>query len=259
MDLTGRHVLVCGASRGIGRAAALAIADLGADVTVLARSADLLNTLRSELVERGAPTTRAITADLDDREELSSAIASLVADHGPVHVVINNTGGPSGGPLVEAKPEALLHAYSRHVISAQLIMQAVLPGMRKAGFGRFIQVLSTSVREPIDNLGVSNITRAAMASWAKTLSRELPPGVTINNVLPGFTATQRLDELSHGIAARKGISPDDVYASWLSRVPEGRIADPAELGVVIAFLASPASSFIRGVNLPVDGGRLQSI
>ena len=259
MDLTGRHVLVCGASRGIGRAAALAIAELGADVTALARSEDQLKALLTELTERGAPVARAVTADLDDHAGLVAALNELITKHGPVHVVINNTGGPPGGPLVDATPEALLHAFSRHVISAQLILQQVLPGMRDAGFGRFIQVLSTSVREPIDNLGVSNITRGAMASWAKTLSRELPPGITINNVLPGFTATKRLGELSKGIAARKGITTDDVYAAWLSGVPEGRVAEPEELGVVIAFLASPASSFIRGVSLPVDGGRLNSI
>ncbi len=259
MDLTDRHVLVCGASRGIGRAAALAIAELGADVTALARSADPLETLTTELRERGAPDARAVIADLDDHPGLMTAVSDLIAAHGPVHVVINNTGGPAGGPLVEAKPEALLHAFNRHVISAQLIMQQVLPGMKGAGYGRFIQVLSTSVREPIDNLGVSNIIRGAMASWAKTLSRELPPGVTINNVLPGFTATQRLGELSRTIADRKGISPEEVYDAWLSGVPEERVGEPEELGAVIAFLASPASSFIRGINLPVDGGRLRSI
>ena len=259
MDLTGRHVLVCGASRGIGRAAALAIAELGAEVTVLARSTEALTRLIPELLQRGAAAARALPADLDDRAGLMAALAGLLAEHGSIHVVINNTGGPPGGPLVEATPDALLHAFSRHVISAQLIMQQVLPGMREAEFGRFIQVLSTSVREPIDNLGVSNITRGAMASWAKTLSRELPPGVTINNILPGFTATRRLDELSRAIASRAGITPEDVYTNWLSGVPEQRLAAPEELGAVIAFLASPASSFIRGISLPVDGGRLHSI
>jgi 3-oxoacyl-[acyl-carrier protein] reductase len=258
MDLTGRRALVCGASRGIGRAAAIAIAERGADVTVLARSAPKLEALVPELLTRGARQARAVPADLDDTAGLVSTLDLILAD-GPIHVVINNTGGPPGGPLIDATPQALLHALQRHLISAQLIMQRVLPGMRQAGFGRFIQVLSTSVREPIDNLGVSNITRGAMASWAKTLSRELPPGVTINNVLPGFTATDRLDELSRTIASRKDISPEDVYTTWLAGVPEARLADPAELGAVIAFLASPSSSFVRGVSLPVDGGRLHSI
>ena len=138
-------------------------------------------------------------------------------------------------------------------------MQRVLPGMREAGYGRFIQVLSTSVREPIPNLGVSNLTRAAVASWAKTLSRELPAGVTINNVLPGFTDTQRLGQLADGISARTGKSQDEVHQGWLAQVPEGRLAQPEELAAVIAFLASPAASFVRGTSIPVDGGRLRSI
>ena len=259
IDLTGRHVLVCGASQGIGRAAAVAMAESGAEITALARSGDALEVLVPELVQRGAPEARALRADLDDHPSLLTALTHLLDAHGPVHVVINNTGGPPGGPLLSATPEALLHAFQRHVISAQLILQKVLPGMRAAQYGRFIQVLSTSVREPIDGLGVSNITRGAMASWAKTLSRELPPGITINNILPGFTATRRLDELSATIAARSGTSREEVYANWLSGVPEQRLAEPEELGAVIAFLASPASSFVRGVSLPVDGGRLRSI
>ena len=258
MDLTGRRALVCGASRGIGRAAAIAIAERGAEVTVLARSASRLEALLPELEARGARRARSVPADLDDLEGLPATLDQIL-DDGPIHVVVNNTGGPPGGPLIDATPQALLSALQRHLIAAQLIMQRVLPGMRQAAFGRFIQVLSTSVREPIDNLGVSNITRGAMASWAKTLSRELPPGVTINNVLPGFTATDRLDELSRTVAARKNISTEEVYAAWLAGVPEARLAEPAELGAVIAFLASPSSSFVRGVSLPVDGGRLHSI
>jgi len=258
MDLTGRHALVCGASKGIGRASALALAELGAHLTVLARSAGPLEALCNELRDRGAPSAGALVADLDDLDGLDDALVEPLAS-GPIHIVINNTGGPPGGPLVDAEPTALVHAFSRHVLGAHRIMQRVLPGMRAAGYGRFIQVLSTSVREPIPNLGVSNLTRAAVASWAKTLSRELPPGVTINNVLPGFTDTQRLGQLAEGISARTGKSHDEVHQGWLAQVPEGRLAQPRELAAVIAFLASPAASFVRGTSIPVDGGRLRSI
>jgi 3-oxoacyl-[acyl-carrier protein] reductase len=259
MDLTGRHALVCGASKGIGRATALALAELGAELTVLARSADALEALLPALTERGCPAARALPADLDDRPALRSAIQDLITSHGAVHIVINNTGGPPGGPLAQATDDALLSAFQRHLLGAHCIMQLVLPGMAEAGYGRFIQVLSTSVREPIPNLGVSNLTRAAVASWAKTLSRELPPGVTINNVLPGFTNTTRLGQLANGLMARTGKTHDEVQAGWLAQVPEGRLGRPEELAAVIAFLASPAAGFVRGATIPVDGGRLRSI
>jgi 3-oxoacyl-[acyl-carrier protein] reductase len=257
-DLKGRHALVCGASKGIGRAAALKLASEGATVTCLARSADRLDALVAEITAAGG-TAAALVADLDEREGLAAAVGARIASVGAVHILINNTGGPPGGPLVDAPASALLAALSRHVLAAHELVQACLPGMRQDGYGRIINVLSTSVREPIDNLGVSNTTRGAMAAWAKSLSRELPPGVTINNVLPGFTDTARLTDLKAGIAARRGLTPDQVEAGWLAMVPEGRLAAPSELADAIAWLASPSAGFIRGVSLPVDGGRLRSI
>lgn len=145
------------------------------------------------------------------------------------------------------------------MLAPHLLVGLLLPGMRAAGYGRILNVLSTSVREPIPNLGVSNTIRGAVASWAKTLSMELPPGVTINNVLPGYTDTERLGELGAAISARTGKSGEQVRADWVATIPEGRLAEPEELGAVLAFLASPEASYIRGVSLPVDGGRLKSI
>jgi 3-oxoacyl-[acyl-carrier protein] reductase len=255
--LKERHALVCGASKGIGRATAYTLAKLGAEVTLLARSTEALNAVAKSVQAQGGVAYTCAT-DLDDQEALGKAIDRLVADR-PVHIVINNTGGPASGPLIAAEPDALTHAFRRHVLSAHAIMQRTLPGMQEAGYGRFINVLSTSVREPIPNLGVSNIIRGAMASWSKSLSRELPPGVTINNVLPGFTDTDRLGNLAEAISARTGKSRAQVHQGWLDLTPEGRLAQPSELAAAIAFLASPDAAFIRGVSLPVDGGRLKSI
>ncbi len=257
--IDGRHALVCGASSGIGRASALALATAGAQVTVLARSADKLEALCPSLLEAGAPSARGLVADLDDRDGLATVIDALLAEHGPVHVLVNNTGGPPGGPLLQASEDVFLSAFSRHVLASHRLVQLVVPGMAADGFGRIVNVISTSVREPIPNLGVSNTIRGAMASWSKSLSRELPPGVTINNVLPGFTDTERLGSLQDAVAQRTGQTDEEVMDAWLSQVPEGRLGLPEEVGAVIAFLASPAGAFIRGVSLPVDGGRLRSI
>lgn len=259
LSLRGRHALVCGASRGIGRAAAVEIAELGAEVTVAARSGEALESVVAELREAGAAAARALVVDHDDRPELGRRVDELLSSHGPVHVLVNNAGGPGAGPILEAEEEAFETAFGRHVLASHLLVRRCLPGMREAGWGRIVNVVSTSVREPIDNLGVSNTIRGAVASWAKTVARELPPGVTINNVLPGFTDTQRIRNLADSLGERRGVPADEVREGWKASVPEGRLADPAELGAAIAFLASPAASYVRGVSLPVDGGRTRSI
>ncbi|MCB9759268.1 MAG: SDR family oxidoreductase [Alphaproteobacteria bacterium] len=259
LSLYGRRALVCGASAGIGRAAALTLAAQGAEITALARRDTLLDALLPELRAAGAPNAWALQADLDDRDALADRVRRHLNTHGPHHILINNTGGPAGGPLLDAPVADLAHAFGRHVLSAHTLVQHLLPGMREAGYGRVINVLSTSVREPIPNLGVSNTTRGAMASWAKSLSRELPPGVTINNILPGFTDTDRLTSLKNAVAKRRGVPPEQVQDEWIAMTPEGRLGAPDELGAAIGFLASPAGAFIRGVSLPVDGGRLKSI
>ncbi len=257
--LSSRHALVCGASTGIGRAAALAIAGLGAEVTALARSRNALESLMPELERAGSPRARFVVADHDDRPRLKTAVEGLIQREGAVHVLINNSGGPAPGPILEAQEEQFLAAFGRHLLVNHLLVQLTLDGMQRAGYGRIINVISTSVREPIPGLGVSNTTRGAVASWAKTLSRELPPGVTINNLLPGLTATDRLRSLQHQMAEQTGTTAEAIQANWESTIPERRIAQPAELGAVIAFLASPQASYLRGVSLPVDGGRLNSI
>lgn len=259
LDLKGRHALVCGASQGIGQAAAVSLASLGATVTLLARNPAKLASLRPILMKAGARETHVLVADMDDRTQLRAKVTEHVATHGPIHILINNTGGPPSGPLLDAKEEEFLKPYGRHLLASHLLAQLTVPGMKEAGYGRIVNVLSSSVREPIVGLGVSNTIRAAMASWAKTLSKELPPGITVNSVLPGYIDTERLAQLSTDMGLRSGKGAGAIKDTWVNATPEARLGRPSELGDAIAFLCSPAASFVRGVVLPVDGGRLNAI
>ena len=196
---------------------------------------------------------------MEDIDLLTTSIKKEITENGPFQILINNSGGPPSGAIVDATPNDFEKAFRRHVLASQTLVQLILPGMMESSYGRVINVISTSVKEPITGLGVSNTIRGAMASWSKSYSNELPPNITINNILPGFTNTERLGELKKTLSEQKGISQEEVEKAWLSTVPEGRLGDPSELGNVIAFLASPAASFVRGVSLPVDGGRTGSI
>ncbi|KAF1717818.1 short-chain dehydrogenase [Pseudoxanthomonas yeongjuensis] len=260
LELNGRHALVCGGSEGIGRAAALELALLGADVTLLARRADALEAAAASLPRTAAGQRHGwIAADVSRHDELAAQVQAL-AGADPVHVLVNNTGGPPSGRAIDADAAAYLDAFHKHLLGNQVLVQAVLPGMQAAQWGRIVNVISTSVKEPIVNLGVSNSIRGAVASWAKTLSRELAPdGITVNNVLPGYTRTQRLEQILDDRSASTGKSRDAIAATMLSTVPVGRFAEASEIAAAIAFLASPAAAYINGVSLAVDGGRMQSI
>ena len=257
--LQGKHALVCGASKGIGRATAQMMAKAGANVTVCARNADSLKALCEELTELGPGKHTAMTLDLENQEAISEQIPALLKQQGPVHILINNAAGPPGGPLLANTLEDFEAPFKRHLHAAHTLTQLIAPGMEQEGYGRIIQIISTSVKEPIPNIGLSNTLRGAMASWAKTLSRELAPCITINNVLPGFTNTGRLGSLASSIQERTGKSLEEVQEGWLNQVPIERLIEPLETASAIAFLALPASGGIRGVSLAVDGGRLRSI
>jgi 3-oxoacyl-[acyl-carrier protein] reductase len=260
LDLTGRHALVCGASHGIGRASAIELAALGADVTVLARSAHALEALVASL-PRGNDTQEHgfLVVDMTDHANLRAQVEAI-ANQGAVHILVNNTGGPPGGPAHAAAPDEFLAAFHQHLVANQTLLQAVLPGMRGDAYGRVINVISTSVKEPIRNLGVSNTIRGAVASWAKTLATELGPfGITVNNVLPGYTKTRRLDQILASRVAASGQDEDAVAQAMLAGVPTGRFAEAAEVANVVAFLASPAAAYVNGINVPVDGGRTLSL
>ena len=259
LNLEGKHALVCGASEGIGRAAAVELARLGATITLLARREDALREAVSALPREHGQTHGHLAADMADADALRASVQALAARQ-PAHILVNNTGGPPGGPASEAGIEAYLDAFRRHLVAGQTLVQAVLPGMRSAHWGRIVNVISTSVYEPIPNLGVSNTIRGAVASWAKTLSRELgPDGITVNNVLPGYTRTQRLDQILVDRSRASGKSRDEVAQAMLASVPVGRFAEAEETGGVIAFLCAPAAAYVNGQSIAVDGGRMQSI
>lgn len=252
-QLNGKRALVCGASQGIGAAIAVALAEQGCAVTALARTKSKLDALVADLPGTGH---RVVCLDIGDLNALNQTISQELADHGDIHILINNSGGPAPGPIAQASPEAFTAGLQNHILAAACLTQLLLPGMQKAAYGRIINIISTSVKIPIPNLGVSNTIRGAMASWAKTLSLEVAAdGITVNNILPGFTQTPRLDKLISAAAERLGKSEDEVAQLWRDGVPARRFGDPKETAAAAAFLASPAAGYINGVNLPVDGGR----
>jgi 3-oxoacyl-[acyl-carrier protein] reductase len=260
LDLTGRHALVCGASQGIGHATAIELAELGANVTLLARSADQLKDVAASLSRKHASQRHDWrSVDMQDTSRLQVITTEIVAAN-PVQILINNTGGPPGGPAHTAEPAAFESAFRQHLIAGQTLLQTVLPGMRASGYGRLVNVISTSVKEPIPGLGVSNAIRAAVASWAKTLAGELAAdGITVNNVLPGFTRTARLDGILDAQMKKTGRSEDELTAEMVAAVPARRFGEPSEVAAVIAFLCTPAAAYVNGVSIAVDGGRTKAL
>ncbi len=259
LSLLGKNALVGGGSAGIGKAIAQELALLGANVTLMARNKVNLEKTLETLDTRLGQSHHYLQVDYADTGDLDSKIKQLLRTQ-TIHVLINNTGGPPGGPIILADQSQFLAAYHNHLICNHILAVAVLPGMKQAEFGRIINVISTSVKEPIDGLGVSNTTRWAVASWAKTLSFEVGPfGVTVNNVLPGFTQTSRLEEIIEKRASVSNASQQEVETSMKNLVPLKRFGNPNEIAAGVAFLASPAASYINGINLVIDGGRTKSL
>lgn len=254
IDLSGKRALVCGASSGIGEACARRLSAAGAHVVALARSADKLGSLVSGLGDASA-----LSADMDDLLGFAKVIQGEIDQNGGFDIIVHNTGGPKSGPILEKTEEDMLAVFARHQLTAHFLVRVALPHMTDRGYGRFVQILSTSAKEPITNLGLSNAIRAGMVGWAKTVANELPPGVTINSVLPGYTATERLTVLKTALSERTGASESDVEKGWVDGIPEGRLGQPSEIADAVVFLASPMASYIRGLSLPVEGGRLKGL
>ena len=259
-NLRQQVAVVCGGSQGIGLASARALAELGASIVLVARDPERLEAARQRLPTRDQQEHHYFALDFSDREAVQRVAADIVSSVPTVHILVNNSGGPPAGSALDATPEQYEQAFTSHLVASQLFVQSVAPAMKKQHYGRIVNIISTSVKQPILGLGVSNTIRGAVASWAKTLSLELGPyQITVNNVLPGFTATGRLDSLIQTKAEREGTTPEQVAQAMAREVPLGRFADPSEIAAAVAFLASPAASYINGINLPVDGGRTGSL
>ena len=260
IQLDGKRALVCGSTRGIGLACAEVLAGRGAGVTLAARDRQALEARRDALPPVAGLTHDILVADWNDPADLEAGAQARIRENGPFHILVNNTGGPPPGPILEARPEAFLTAFSQHLICNQVLARAVVPGMKDEGFGRIVNIVSISVRQPIPDLGVSNTTRLAVAAWAKTLSGEVARfGITVNNVLPGFTLTERLESVLKSRAEKEGVSEEAMHERMKATVPARRFADPSEVAATVGFLASPAAAYVSGVSIPVDGGLTSAI
>ena len=260
LSLKGKHALVCGSTQGIGKATAMELASMGATLVLLARNEESLKQTITELPANTGQIHSYLVADFSNPMELKKVISDFVNEGNSINILVNNSGGPKGGAIKDASIEEFLLAFNQHLICNHILVQALYPGMIENGYGRIINVISTSVKQPLPNLGVSNTIRGAVANWSKTLANELGGfGITVNNVLPGATNTARLQSIAKIKADQFNESIDDVFAEMASETPMKRIAQPEEIAAAIAFLASPAAAYINGINVPVDGGRTKSL
>lgn len=256
INLTGKNALVCGSTKGIGNAIAMLYAKLGANVTLVARNGALLERIIRDLDTSIGQKHDFIAADFSKPEELKEKVLIKVHEPKVYHILVNNTGGPPAGLAIDAELHEYVSAFTNHLLCNQVLAQAVMDGMRAGGYGRIINIISTSVKAPLKGLGVSNTVRGAVGNWAKTLANELGPyGITVNNILPGATATDRLKQIIEGKAVKQNHSIDEVHKEMTDEIPLARFASPEETAYAAAFLASEYAAYITGINLPVDGGR----
>lgn len=259
-SLINKTALVCGSTQGIGMATAIKLADMGANVILVARNEKKLQEVKQMLATTDGQIHGYLVADFTKPNELKEIITTFINAGNKINILINNTGGPKGGPIIEATTDEFLNTFNQHLICNHILVQAIYPGMIESGYGRIINVISTSVKQPLPNLGVSNTIRGAVASWSKTLAGELGQyGITVNNVLPGATNTIRLQGIAEAKSAKTGESVSDIFEEMAGESPMKRIAEPEEVAAAIAFLASPEASYINGINVPVDGGRTKSL
>ena len=256
-NLNNKNALVCGSTQGIGKATALQLAELGTTVTLIARNETKLKAVLSELSTSNGQQHNYIVADFQNPTDLQSKLNTA---NQTFHILINNTGGPAGGPVFNASLDEFESAFTQHLKCNHILVQAVVPAMKEAGYGRIINIISTSVKQPLAGLGVSNTIRGAVANWSKTLAGELGSfGITVNNVLPGATGTERLKQIITNKAEKTGQSFEEISNAMKNDIPAKRFAQPEEIANAIVFLASEAASYINGINVPVDGGRTKSL
>lgn len=257
LNLSGKNAIVCGSSQGLGLASAIELSKLGASVTLFSRNEEKLKSALLVLDRSFNQQHGYLVADFNFPENVRAILADYLQNKDAIHILVNNTGGPKGGKITEATEADFLAGFKSHLLCNQVISSALIPLMRKAGYGRIVNIISTSVKQPIPGLGVSNTIRGAVASWAKTLSTEVAEyGITVNNVLPGYTRTARYDALMIAKAEATGKSLEEIEQELIESIPVRRVGEPEDFGAAVAFLCSPAASYINGINLPVDGGRL---
>lgn len=260
LNLEGKHAVVCGSTQGLGLASAVELALLGANVTLVARNEEKLVLAVKNLDTSRQQKHSYLVADFQYPEQVKTAIDSHLAKNPVVNILVNNTGGPKGGLALNATPDEFLLGFNSHLVCNHILVQAVVPSMKSSGYGRIVNIISTSVKQPIPGLGVSNTIRGAVASWAKTLAGELGEfGITVNNVLPGYTKTSRFDYVVQSKMSTSGQSAAEVEESFIADIPVKRIGKAEEFGAAVAFLCTPAAAYINGINLPVDGGRLSTL
>ena len=259
LGLEGRTALVCGASDGLGLAIARGLAAEGTNLVICARTAAKLEAAAAELAKGGIEVL-AVPTDLTDVGQIDALATAALERFGVVDILVNNAGGPPPGRFDDLDESAWRAAVDLTLMSAVELTRRLLPPMREQKWGRVINVTSTSVKQPVDGLMLSNSIRSAVVGWAKTLANEIGPDqVLVNNVCPGYTTTDRLQELAANVAGRQNISPDDVYKGWAAQIPLRRLATPDEFAKLVVFLASEAASYITGTTIAIDGGRSQSM
>jgi 3-oxoacyl-[acyl-carrier protein] reductase len=260
LGIRGKSALVCGSSRGLGRAVADALAAEGVDLVINSRSAEKLEAVRDEITEATGANVVAAAADLTDPEGVAAVVNAAEEAFGQIDILVTNTGGPPAGPFEAHSEEVWREAIAQNFESVVNLVRAVLPGMKKRRWGRIVNVTSISVKQPVAGLILSNSIRAGVTGFAKTISNEAAPfNVTVNNVLPGYTRTERLVHLAEVIAERDGITVEGAYEGWAEEIPMGRLADPPELGAVAAFLCSEQASYVTGQSIAVDGGWIKGL
>jgi len=262
MDLGLREkvAIVAGSSRGLGKAVANELANEGVNVVLCSRGGDALQSAHRELVEKHGVGVEAVEVDLSSEEGPDQVVQAALERFGQVDILVSNNGGPPPGRFEELPAEAWERAFHLTLDSVLRFTRAVLPGMKERGWGRILNITSISVKQPVENLILSNSLRAAVTGFAKTLSNEVGlHGITVNNILPGFTRTERLTQLADNLAAQQGIDREKVFEVWEQGVPLGRIGEPSEFAAMAAFLVSERASYITGVSVPVDGGWIRAV
>ena len=259
-SMLNKLALVCGSTQGIGKAIALKLSEMGCSIILVSRNEEKLQATLTELDTSQGQKHQFLKVDFSNPLQVKQELDSFLKNHSGAHILINNSGGPKGGPIKDASTEEFISTFYQHLICNHILVQALYPKMIELGYGRIINIISTSVKQPLPNLGVSNTIRGAVASWSKTLANELGQyGITVNNILPGATDTIRLKELAEIKSQKTGQSIEEIFEEMANESPMKRIAKPHEVAAAVAFLASPEASYINGINLPVDGGRTKSL